>query len=60
VFRATGITAYLGTLENAQAMRRTKARTAKLYDRTVDEITLDKVVVDPDLVWKLRTTEVVV
>jgi integrase/recombinase XerD len=40
-FRAPGITTYLeagGTLENAQLMAATK-----LYDRTGDEITLDKV-----------------
>jgi site-specific recombinase XerD len=47
VFRATGITAYLeagGTLENAQAMAAHESpRTAKLYDRTGDEITLDEV-----------------
>lgn len=46
-FRATGITAYLeagGTLENAQAMAAHESpRTAKLYDRTGDEITLDEV-----------------
>ena len=46
-FRATGITAYLeagGTLENAQAMAAHESpRTTKLYDRTVDEITLDEV-----------------
>jgi integrase len=47
VFHATGITAYLeagGTLENAQAMAAHESpRTAKLYDRTGDEITLDEV-----------------
>jgi site-specific recombinase XerD len=47
VFRATGITAYLGaggTLENAQAMAAHESpRTTKLYDRTDDEITLDEV-----------------
>jgi hypothetical protein len=47
VFRATGITAYLeagGTLENAQAMAAHESpRTAKLYDRTGGEITLDEV-----------------
>jgi hypothetical protein len=46
-FRATGITAYLeagGTLENAQSMAAHESpRTAKLYDRTGDEITLDEV-----------------
>ncbi|MGC2223811.1 MAG: hypothetical protein WA624_16410 [Methylocella sp.] len=46
-FRATGITAYLeagGTLENAQAIAAHESpRTTKLYDRTGDEITLDKV-----------------
>jgi hypothetical protein len=44
-FRATGITAYLeagGTLENAQLMAAHESpRTAKLYDRTGDKITLD-------------------
>jgi integrase/recombinase XerD len=47
VFRATGVTAYLGagvTLENAQAMAAHESpRTTKLYDRTGDEITLDEV-----------------
>jgi len=47
VFRATGMTAYLeagGTLENAQAMAEHESPcTAKLYDRTGDEITLDEV-----------------
>jgi hypothetical protein len=46
VFRATGITPYLeagGTLENAQAMAAHESpRTTKLYDRTGDEITLDR------------------
>lgn len=46
-FRATGITAYLlngGTIENAQAIAAHESpRTTKLYDRTVDEITLDEV-----------------
>jgi site-specific recombinase XerC len=46
-FRATGITAYLEagvTLENAQMMAAHESpRTAKLYDRTGDEITLDEV-----------------
>jgi integrase/recombinase XerD len=46
-FRATGITAYLeagGTLENAQAMAAHESpRTTKLYDRTVNAITLDEV-----------------
>src|SRR5207249_782030 len=46
-FRATGITAYLeagGTIENAQAIAAHESpRTAKLYDRTGDEITLDEV-----------------
>ena len=46
-FRATGITAYLeagGTIENAQAIAAHESpRTTKLYDRTGDEITLDKV-----------------
>jgi hypothetical protein len=44
---ATGITAYLdngGTLENAKLMAAHESpRTAKLYDRTGDEITLDEV-----------------
>jgi site-specific recombinase XerD len=47
VFRATGITAYLeggGTLEKAQAMAAHESpRTTKLYDRTSDQVTLDKV-----------------
>jgi integrase len=47
VFRATGIAAYLqasGTLENARAMAAHESpRTAKLYYRTSDEITLDEV-----------------
>jgi site-specific recombinase XerD len=46
-FRATGITAYLqngGTVEKAQAIAAHESpRTTKLYDRTVDEITLDEV-----------------
>jgi integrase len=46
-FRATGITAYLdnrGSLENAQAMAAHESpRTAKFYDRTDDQITLDEV-----------------
>ncbi|HJU17232.1 MAG TPA: hypothetical protein VJ770_12285 [Stellaceae bacterium] len=46
-FRATDITAYLavdGTLENAQAIAAHESpRTTKLYDRTGDKITLDKV-----------------
>ena len=46
-FRETGITAYLeagGTIENAQAIAAHESpRTAKLYDRTGDEITLDEV-----------------
>jgi len=46
-FRATGITAYLengGTIENAQAIAAHESpRTTKLYDRTLDEITLDEV-----------------
>jgi integrase len=46
-FRATGITAYLqngGTLEKAQALAAHESpRTTKLYDRTVDEITLQEV-----------------
>ncbi len=47
MFRATGNTAYLeagGTLEIAQAMAAHESpRTAKLYDRTGDEITFDEV-----------------
>jgi integrase/recombinase XerD len=47
VFRASWIAAYLeagGTLENAQAMAAHEiSRTAKLYDRTGDEITLGRV-----------------
>jgi len=46
-FRATGITAFLengGTIENAQAIAAHESpRTTKLYDRTLDEITLDEV-----------------
>jgi Phage integrase family len=46
-FRATGITAYLsngGTIENAQAIAAHESpRTTKLYDRTLDEITLDEI-----------------
>ena len=46
-FRATGITAYLengGTIENAQAIAAHESpRTTKLYDRTIDDITLDEV-----------------
>jgi hypothetical protein len=46
-FRATGITAYPengGTIENAQVIAAHESpRTTKLYDRTVDEITLDEV-----------------
>jgi len=46
-FRATGITAYLdspGTLENTQARKAHEIpRTAKLYDRTSDKITLYEV-----------------
>jgi integrase/recombinase XerD len=45
--RATGITAYLqngGTLEHAQQIAAHQyPRTTKLYDRTKDEISLDKV-----------------
>jgi len=45
-FRATGITAYLengGTIENAQAIANHECpKTTKLYDRTSDQITLDK------------------
>ncbi len=46
-FRATGITAYLkngGTLEYAQQIANySSPRTAKLYDRRTDEISLDEV-----------------
>jgi integrase/recombinase XerD len=46
-FRATGITAYLqneGTIEKAQAIAAHESpRTTKLFDRTVDEITLQEV-----------------
>lgn len=46
-FRATGITTYLkngGTLEKAQYMAgHVSARTTALYDRRLDEITLDDV-----------------
>jgi integrase len=46
-FRALGITAYLengGTLEKAQQMAAHESpRTTKLYDRTMDQVTLDEV-----------------
>jgi integrase/recombinase XerC len=46
-FRATGITAYLkngGTLEKAAAMAdHSSTRTTQLYDRRLDEVTLDEV-----------------
>ena len=46
-FRATGITAYLlngGTLERAQAIAAHKSsRTTKLYDRTLDEVTVEDI-----------------
>jgi integrase len=46
-FRATGITAYLkngGTLENAAAIaNHASTRTAQLYDRRRDDISLDEV-----------------
>ncbi|WEA23719.1 tyrosine-type recombinase/integrase [Pseudomonas juntendi] len=46
-FRATGITTYLkngGTLENAAAMaNHASTRTTQLYDRRLDEISLDEV-----------------
>jgi integrase/recombinase XerD len=46
-FRATGITAYLengGTLEHAQAIAAHESpKTTKLYDRTLDTLTLDEV-----------------
>lgn len=46
-FRATGITAYLnagGALEHAQGMAaHSDPKTAKLYDRTSDEVSLDEV-----------------
>ncbi|MGD0947474.1 MAG: hypothetical protein ABSA52_08590 [Candidatus Binatia bacterium] len=46
-FQATGITAYLengGTLEHAQQIAaRESPRATKLYDRTSDQITLDKI-----------------
>jgi integrase/recombinase XerD len=46
-FRAIGITAYLengGTIENAPAIAAHEApRTTKLYDRTIDELTLDEI-----------------
>jgi integrase len=46
-FRATGITAYLkngGSLEMAQHIANHESpRTTKLYDRRVEEITLDEV-----------------
>jgi integrase/recombinase XerD len=47
-FRARGITAYLlnsGTLEHAQPIAgHENPRATKLYDRTSDEITLDKLI----------------
>ena len=46
-FRATGITAYLsngGSLEHAQSMAAHESpRTTKLYDRTMERLTLDEV-----------------
>ncbi len=46
-FRATGITTYLkngGTLEKAQQIANHESpRTTKLYDRTIDEISLDEI-----------------
>jgi integrase/recombinase XerD len=46
-FRATGITAYLengGTIEHAQQIAAHESpKTTKLYDRTSDQITLDKI-----------------
>jgi integrase/recombinase XerD len=46
-FRATGITAYMengGTLEHAQAIAAHESpRTTKLYDRTLDVLTLDEI-----------------
>lgn len=46
-FRATGITTYLkngGTLEKAQQIANHESpRTTKLYDRTVDEVSLDEI-----------------
>jgi hypothetical protein len=46
-FRATGITAYLenrGTLEHAQQIAAHESpRTTKLYDCTIDQITLDEI-----------------
>ena len=46
-FRATGITNYLehdGTLEKAQQMAaHASPRTTKLYDRTIDQVTLDEI-----------------
>jgi len=46
-FRATGITAYLkngGALEQAAAMaNHASTRTAQLYDRRRDEVSLDEV-----------------
>ena len=46
-FRATGITAYLangGALEHAQEMAaHESARTTKIYDRTKERLTQDKV-----------------
>jgi integrase/recombinase XerD len=46
-FRATGITCYLnsgGSLENAQLIAaHSSPRTTKLYDRTVDLVTLDEI-----------------
>jgi site-specific recombinase XerD len=46
-FRATDITAYLkkgGTLENAAAMaNHASTRTAQLYDRRSDQVSLDEI-----------------
>ena len=46
-FRATGITAYLlngGTLERTQEIAAHESpRTTKLYDRTLDEVTVEDI-----------------
>jgi hypothetical protein len=46
-FRPTGITAYLkngGSVENAAAMaNHASTRTTQLYDRRIDEVSLDDV-----------------
>ena len=58
-FRATGITAYLsngGTLERAQQIAgHASPKTTKLYDRTVDTVTVDEIRAYRDLNAPART-----